>query len=270
MKWKYFFFIVPLFQFCKSPNLDEMVFIEGGSLVYEKSQEEIIVSDFYISKYEVTQSQWEEVMETNPSAFKGEKYPVEMVSWYDCIEFCNKRSIQEGLEPYYIISKEKQDTHNYNDLDSVKWQVDIRRLANGYRLPTEAEWLFAASCGGKYNYLYSGSDRIDEVAWYWRNSGQKYLTGDWKWENIENNRNKTNLVGRKSPNEWGLYDMSGNVREWCWDWYEDGEIAEGYARIWKGGGWIGGDHACAIDYRGLFEANGKGADQGLRLVRNAK
>ena len=264
-------FAIVALQSCLSVDDDDFILIKGGSFVMaddEHGPSEVYVSDFYIGKYEVTQSVWEEVMAGNPSAFKGADLPVEMVSWYDCIEFCNRLSILEGLEPYYLVIKEPSDPVNFNELDSVKWRVEVNVNSVGYRLPTGAEWEYAAR-GGIKNRIFSGSNNINEVAWYWRNSGREYLEGDWTWTAIEENQGRTHEVGKKRPNSWGLYDMSGNVREWCWDWYEDKELAKGYGRVWRGGGWLGGEHACAVSYRGLFEASGKGPDQGLRLVRSA-
>ena len=194
---------------------------------------------------------------------------VQMVRWYDCIEYCNKRSIKEGLEPYYNIDKNKKDPDNISEYDDLKWTVTTNQEADGYRLPTEAEWEYAAGGGQKReNFIYSGSNTGDEVAWYWRNAGDKYLSGDWLWPAIEANNNKTKSAGAKKPNELGLYDMSGNVREWCWDWYADPDINSGSFRIWRGGGWIGDIISCELTYRGKFEANGKGSDQGVRECRS--
>ncbi|NLO70775.1 MAG: formylglycine-generating enzyme family protein [Porphyromonadaceae bacterium] len=255
-----------LLQSCSTSVQNDMIFIQGGA-ANDKNLDEVQIPDFYISRYEVTQAEWKKVMGKNPSTFKGKNLPVETISWYDCIEYCNQRSVLEGLEPYYTINKELPDSANFNDLDNVKWEVIARSGSNGYRLPTDAEWVYAAGSADTDN-VYSGSNQIDEVAWYWRNSGKKYLTGDWKWTDIEANQSTTKAVGQKQPNSRGLYDMSGNVREWCWDWYEDENLDTGYNRIWRGGGWLGGEHACAISYRGSFEANGKGPDQGFRVVRS--
>ncbi|MBE6051392.1 MAG: formylglycine-generating enzyme family protein [Clostridium sp.] len=255
-----------------SKSIDNMVLVKGGSIKNEKSRyasSNKEISDFYIGKYEVTQKEWNEVMDNNPSKFKGDNLPVEMVSWYDCIEYCNKRSEKEELKPYYNIDKNKKDRKNTCQYDEQKWSVTINEDADGYRLPTELEWEYAAEGGNNSkSFDYSGSSNIEDVAWYWKNAGDNELTGDWNWANIEKNNNKTKDVGAKQSNEIGLYDMSGNVREWCFDWYRDAEAPDGFYKVWKGGGFIGDARACESYYRGKFEPNGMGSDQGFRICKN--
>lgn len=169
---------------------------------------EVTVKPFFISETEVTQELYEAVMKENPSYAnaKGPDFPVNMVTWFDAVRFCNALSEQTGLPPAYTITG-----------DTVIWDRESR----GYRLPTEAEWEYAAR-GGPYgatgdaisaatyaglkyqNERSAGSLKVGEVAWYNGNSGKR-----------------AQPVRKKLPNELGLYDMSGNVMEWCWDWLED-------------------------------------------------
>ena len=254
-----------------SKTYDNFVFVEGGTFINTKSNlygKNAKMADFYIGKYEITQKEWVEIMGVNPSKFKGDNLPVETISWYDCVVYCNKRSEKEKLKPYYTIENTKKDSKNKNPLDDVKWTVTINSEANGYRLPTEAEWEYAAGGGqNSKSYKYSGGNDINTVAWYWQNAGKKALAGVWSWSVIEKNDNKPKPVGIKASNELGIYDMSGNVREWCEDWFEDAQTTSGVSRVWRGGGWMGGDFCCESSFRGNHQANGKGADQGLRVCR---
>lgn len=266
--------IIVITNSCSQKVSDNFVFIKGGAFRNTKSNyygKNIAISNFYIGKYEVTQKEWIAIMGSNPAKFKGDNLPVETVSWYDCIEYCNRRSVKEGLRPYYHIDKDKKDTSNTSGSDDIKWTVTIDKDANGYRLPTEVEWEYAAG-GGRMSksYTYSGSDQVDETGWYWKNSGDTYLTSNWSWPMLEKNNNKTQPIGSKKPNELGLYDMSGNVREWCWDQQGGNGIDAPQGRIWKGGGWMGADFCCEPSFRASYEATGKGPDQGFRICRGSQ
>ncbi len=275
MRKQFFFLITAIIFFisaCVQKEPGNLVFVKGGTFINTKSNlygKSITIPDFYIGRYEVTQKEWIEVMGSNPSTFRGGNLPVETVSWYDCVEYCNKRSIKEGLNPYYNIDKDKKDPNNTNYSDYIKWTVTVNAGAGGYRLPMEAEWEYAAGGGQKSkSYTYSGSDNIDEVAWYWQNSGDKVLTGFWNEKVIESNHDRIKAVGSKKPNELGLYDMSGNVREWCWDWFgESLETISGAERVWRGGGWLGSDFSCESSFRYGYEPYNKGNDTGFRVCR---
>jgi len=199
----------------------------------DNNTEKDIKQNFFIGKYQVTQQQWQEIMGNNPSYFQanGANKPVEQVSWYDCVEFCNKLSEKYNLEKYYNITK--------ND---VKFNV----VANGFRLPTEAEWEYAAKGGDKSkNHPYSGSNHIDDVAWY-----------------TENSDSSTHEVGTKQPNELGIHDMSGNVWEWCEDEYSK----RSSYRVLRGGGWSDGAQGCRVSDRLIYSPDNRGNFIGFRLA----
>ena len=216
----------------------EMVYVAGGTFMMgatseqgsdaaydEKPAHNVTVSSFYIGKYEVTQKQWVEIMGSNPSYFKGDNLPVEQVSWNDIQDFIKKLNAKTG---------------------------------KNYRLPTEAEWEFAARGGNNSRgYKYSGSNTLSNVAWYTDNSGSK-----------------THPVGTKSPNELGIYDMSGNVNEWCSDWYgsysSNSRRSSGSYRVMRGGSW--GIHAwsCRVSYRGYGSPGDRYGSDGFRLAMDAR
>lgn len=183
---------------------------------------------YSVMKTEVTQKLYETIMGTNPSGFKGNYNPVENVSWYDAVEFCNALSEKIGYEPVYTI-----------DGSSVTWNKN----ANGFRLPTVEEWRYAAR--GGQNYEYSGSNNLDSVGWYGRNS-----------------KDTTHPVAQKKPNGYGLYDMSGNVWEWCWDSIGD------YSRYDCGGSWDYYGNYCKVDSRRSYFADYRCINIGFRLVRS--
>jgi formylglycine-generating enzyme required for sulfatase activity len=210
-----------------------MVSISGGTFMMGQTGvaepvHSVTVSGFSMGRYEVTQAEYRAVMGTNPSYFSGDNLPVEKVSWYDAIAYCNALSQREGLTPAYTIDKSRSDPNNTSDYDDLKWTVTWNRNAIGYRLPSEAEWEYACRAGTTTPY-YTGNAITDDTGWYITNSG-----------------NKTHEVGQKPANPWGLYDMAGNVAEWCWDWYgsyfsssqtnPEGSTT-GSLRVNRGGSW---------------------------------
>lgn len=216
----------------------KMILVEGGTFTMgapskhdsdaadETPTEEVTLSSYYIGETEVTQALWEAVMGSNPSRFKGENLPVDRVSWYDCQEFIKK-------------------------LNALTGKI--------FRLPSEAEWEFAARGGNKSrDYIYSGGNDIDEVAWYDEyNDGPNYTT---------------HAVKTKKPNELGIYDMSGNVREWCSDWYgnyipdrvKDPENRS--CRVLRGGSFNRGAGRCMVSFCDGDHPGSTRDCYGLRLV----
>jgi formylglycine-generating enzyme required for sulfatase activity/Flp pilus assembly protein TadD len=248
----------------------DMVLIDGGKFSMgdtngvgrsdEKPVQSVELSSYLISSIIVTQKLWNLAMEYNPSNFEGYNLPVEHVNWYDCLEFCNKLSILAGFEPVYTINKEKPDFNNKNKNDNVRWTVSCNWKANGYRLPTEAEWEYAAKGGKNCNfYIFSGSENGNKVAWHKDNSGYK-----------------THNVAEKIPNELGLYDMSGNVWEWCWDWYDAYKTEaskdpkgpdSGSYRVLRGGSWADSMNYQRSSGRGKESPMGRYTSIGFRIVR---
>jgi len=246
------------------------VLVEGGtfqmgSLTSEpgryddEAQYQVTVKSFYMSKYEVTQKEWFEIMGTTIRQQRdiankswalygeGDNYPMYNVNWYEAIDYCNKRSIKEGLTPVYRGS---------GDNITCDWNAD------GYRLPTEAEWEFAAKGGTKdfLTTIYSGSNNVDDVAWY-----------------NDNSRSSTKPVGTKAANSLGIYDMSGNVDEWCWDWYGDYSSSpqtdpkgpgSGTRRVVRGGDWNNMARFVRSSDRSSSIPSHRDQGLGFRLVRN--
>jgi formylglycine-generating enzyme required for sulfatase activity len=201
---------------------------EQGADCFDYEAHQVTLSDYKIGKYEVTQAQWKAVMGDNPSRFSGcDKCPVEQVSWNDTQDFIKKLNDKTGKT---------------------------------YRLPTEAEWEFAARGGNRSKiYKYSGSDILDKVAWYDATSGSK-----------------THEVGTtKAANEMGIYDMSGNVWEWCQDWYGDFDASSktnpkgastGSNRVLRGGSWLDDPQHCRVSYRNNHAPDFRFKIFGFRLV----
>ncbi len=199
--------------------------------------------DYSIMATEVTQELYEAVMGENPSYHKGDNLPVEKVSWYDAIYFCNKLSLVKNLEPVYSVNGETNVTAWNYKAHSISGDITQNTDATGYRLPTLEEWQYAAK-GGK-NYTYAGSNNLDAVGWYYDNSD-----------------NKTHPIAQKKQNGYGLYDMSGNVWEWVWG-SGDGSYDDRYR---CGGSYNYDDNYCEVDYRGYDYAYSRDDDLGFRLV----
>ena len=255
---------------------ENFVLIKGGTFQMGSSESEawrsadetqhtVTVNDFYMSKYELTQKEYEEITGNNPSNFSGENLPVENISWLDAAAFCNARSEKEGLTPAYTI-----------DGQNVSWD----RSADGYRLPTEAEWEYACRAGTTTPFYMENSPSAEEANYY----------GHYPYE-IEDNyfsqgnlqvqpgeyRQTTVAVGSFAENPNGLYDMHGNVGEWVWDYYgeypaeeqtDPAGPASGTLRVYRGG-WNDFAKNMRCAYRATLEQNQGSFNIGVRLVRNA-
>jgi formylglycine-generating enzyme required for sulfatase activity len=239
-----------------------MVRINGGTFLMgspsnepgrggDELQHQVTVSSFYMGKYEVTQAEYESVMGKNPSNYKRSNHPVTFVWWYDAVEYCNKLSQMEGLTPAYSGS---------GDNISCNWN------ANGYRLPTEAEWEYACRAGTTTPF----------------STGNNITTSQANY-NSQYNNNTTGIeittpVGSFAPNHWGLHDMHGNVWEWCWDWYGDyssgaqtnprGQVS-GARRVIRGGSFFNNESQYLRSASRGRDHPGNGFDfRGFRVVRN--
>ncbi|MDR0635999.1 MAG: SUMF1/EgtB/PvdO family nonheme iron enzyme [Treponema sp.] len=206
----------------------------------------VYINSFFMGKTEVTQGEYRAIIGTNPSGVFGDTLPVENVSWYDAVEYCNKLSLKEGLTPAYSGS-----------IDNITCNF----TANGYRLPTEAEWEYAARGGNRDSlaFSYAGGNSVGVLGWY-----------------INNSEKHIRQVGTKSPNSLGLYDMSGNVWEWCWDWYgaypsveqSDPKGAQrGSYRVTRGGSWNSSADQLRTTYRSYGDPSAHYHDLGFRVIR---
>jgi formylglycine-generating enzyme required for sulfatase activity len=227
-------------------------FIMGDKDQADAAPHEVSLSAFYMDKCPVSQDQFQKVMGANPSRWKGAHNPVEQVRWSDAVKYCNQRSQLEGLEPCY---------------DLRAWKCNFE--ANGYRLPTEAEWEYACRAGSTTAYFF-GDDpsKLGDYAWYEKNSG-----------------GHPRPVGQKQPNGWGLFDICGNVWEWCNDFYQVDYYPEaprqdpkgpkeGQNKVLRGGAWRFSAESCRSGYR--YNENPGYADvcfgydiYGFRCVRKA-
>ncbi|MCC8023797.1 MAG: SUMF1/EgtB/PvdO family nonheme iron enzyme [Clostridium sp.] len=233
----------------------------------DETLHEVTVRDFYMSPYELTQKEYQEIMGSNPSNFSGDDLPVESLTWLDAALYCNARSEAEGLTPVYTV-----------DGSHVSWD----RSVDGYRLPTEAEWEYACRAGTQAPFNTETSISAEEANYYGHYPYQ-IEENYFSQENLDTRpgqyRQTTVPVGSFSPNGFGLYDMHGNVGEWVWDYYgpydtdartDPAGPSGGTLRIYRGGGWNDFAKNMRSAYRATMAADKAGFNIGLRLVRNGE
>ena len=226
--------------------------INGSGFVNELPVHDVTISKaFYISKFEVSQAHWKALVATNPSTVRADSLPVNGISWHEAVAFCNALSKLEGLTPAYSGSG--------NDF---KWDME----ADGYRLPTEAEWEYACRAGTETDF-YTGNTEADlaNAAWYY---------GNIDFDEVST----THPKGLKNNNSFGLYDMHGNVAEWCWDWWAEYSATAqtdptgpetGWGRVIRGGAWNSKPDYCRSSFRFYYRPPADRIEfAGLRLARN--
>lgn len=223
----------------------------------DEVQHEVTLDSYLIAKQEVSQAEYVAVMGTNPSHFKGDNLPVEMVSWYDAVRYCNTLSEREGLVPAYAI-----------DGTNITWNHN----ANGYRLPTEAEWEYACRAGTTSPFSTGRNITVEQSNWY---SSYPYIEG----EGGGAYRRQTVPVNEFEANPWGLYNMHGNVSEWCWDIYGEypatGRVNPvgadtGLNRVSRGGGWYDYAKHVRSAYRSVAPPDYTDYKRGFRIARNVE
>jgi len=252
---------------------DNMVYIEGGTFGMGNHDHgdiyQITLSPFYMNKYAVTQKDFHDLMKMNPAVYKyfdGADMPMTTVSWYDAVEYCNRLSLLEGLTPAYTIDKDTIDpntSERWSTGNNLRWLVVWDQNANGYRLPTNAEWEYACRAGTETRFNTGDSINTRQA-----NFNRQTLSF---WKNAK-------PVGSYAPNQWGLYDMHGNVEEWCWDWASSrlesavnpsGPVS-GASRVIRGGSWSSSDDQIR-SHRGFWmEPHWRLSFIGFRVVRNTQ
>lgn len=256
---------------------ENFVLIQGGTFqmgspedeawrLADETQHTVTVSDFYMSIYELTQAEYMDIAGDNPSNFSGDNLPVENISWLDAIHYCNARSEKEGLTPVYTV-----------DGQNVIWD----RSADGYRLPTEAEWEYACRAGTTTPFNTETSISAEEANYYghypYEIEDHYFSQGNLATKPGEY-RQTTVPVTSFSPNKWGLYNMHGNVGEWVWDYYSPyttGEESDpsgaesGTLRVYRGGGWNDFAKNMRSAYRATMAEEKRSFNIGIRLVRDA-
>ncbi len=262
---------------------DSYIYITGGTFEMGSPDSEdwrspdetlhtVTVNDFYISAYEVTQKEYKEIMGTNPSMFEGAELPVENISWQEAVLYCNARSKEEGLSDAYTI---------YGDIGSEEFSVIWNQGANGYRLPTEAEWEYACRAGTTTPFNTETSISPEEANYY-GHYPYEIESNYFEQDNLSTKpgeyRETTVPVDSFSPNTWGLYNMHGNVSEWVWDYYgayDTEEVTDpvgptsGNLKVYRGGGWNDFAKNMRSAYRATMEEDMGSFNIGIRLVRNA-